>query len=204
LNTLGKTNQGRSHYSSEIVSFDDSVACNLFYEDLKIVFYKINSWGLLFDNGIYFYRVDPTINSTSFNSLTRKLVKIKIPGIPNNLGGGYDWIELKDYEYRINIGFTSIRFTGSPCCKPGNNLTTHFYTSEAKNYFVIKKYLTHIKVEVYGRDEMPNYKGLSLYNKLRNFYMANGGIFGRSKIHWEIWCKNILDEKYIKKCIEKN
>ena len=138
MNTLGKTNQGRSHYSSEIVSFDDSVACNLFYEDLKIVFYKINSWGLLFDNGIDFYRVDPTVNSTSFNSLTRKLVKIKILGIPNNLGGGYDWIELKDYEYRINIGFTSIRFTGSPCCKPGNNLTTHFYTSEAKNYFVIK------------------------------------------------------------------
>lgn len=34
--------------------------------------------------------------------------------------------------------------------------------------------------------------------------MANGGIFGRSKIHWEILCKNILDEKYIKKCLEKN
>lgn len=30
-----------------------------------------------------------------------------------------------------------------------------------------------------------------LYNKLRNFYMANGGIFGRSKIHWKIWYKNI-------------
>ena len=33
--------------------------------------------------------------------------------------------------------------------------------------------------------------------------MANGGIFGRSKIHWKIWYKNILDEKYIKSALRK-
>lgn len=201
---MGKTIQGRSHYASEIISFDDSAECDLFYEELKIVFYNIDTWGLLFDNSIHFYRVQPAENSTSFNSLRQKLVKIKIPGIPNNLGGGYDWVETKDYEYHIKVGFTTIRFTISPCCKPGNNLTTHFYTPEAKTHFVIKKFIKHINVEVHGRDEIPNYKGLSFYKKFRNFYMANGGIFGMSKVHWEIWCKNILDEKYIKKCIEKD
>lgn len=53
-----------------------------------------------------------------------------------------------------------------------------------------------------GRNEIANYRNLPLIDKIRNFFVANGGVFGFSKIHWELWVQNILDEKYLYKCLK--
>lgn len=135
-----------------------------------------------------------SIQSRYFDFDAIDLVKIKIPGPKSKVGGGYDWVEILELSEVTKGKFTTLSIVLSPCSKPDSpNQIAHFYSSLSKNYFYIIYSPTEIRAEVHGRNEIPNYQNLSMRDKARNFIVANGGLFGFGKIHWEIWAKNILN-----------
>lgn len=191
---------GKFHDSYEILAFDALEECDIYFENLKKVFYNINVWGQLFGNGINFYKVDEECKDMGEIFSRGKLVKLKIPGLKNTLGNGFDWMEIRPSELHLTLDFVSISLSLSPCRKPGTDFTTHFFKSEAQYIFIIKKYVNFITAEVHGRNEVANCTGVPLYNRVRNYITAKGGILGESKIPWHNWCKNILDVEYLEKC----
>lgn len=132
-------------------------------------------------------------------------VAIKIPGPRNKIGNGFDWVAVRNMIITETENQSVLSFELQPCPNPENaKQIAHFFKDTARNYFIIKKEGTKITAEVHGRNEIPNCSNLPLLNKLRNFFIAHGGIFGMSKIQWEVWSKNILDEKYLQKCLQNN
>lgn len=192
--------KGGQHDSTHSIKFSNSSECDLFFQNVKEVFFQIASWGPLFGGGTAFYRVDKDGNVPTLPLTVGDLVKIRIPGPKNKMGEGYDWVKIIDFEIVDTDNSESFRIILSPTHLPEKSNTAHFFENAAKNYFLIKKYNLKITAEVHGRNEVPNYINLSLRDKIRNFFVANGGIFGFSKIHWKLWTQNILNEKYLNKC----
>lgn len=195
---------GGYHDSLEIKHFDTEQACDAFYNKLITVFFNINLWTILFDDKVKFYRTDIVTDKNLESSSNGDLIKIKIPGPKSKMGNGFDWVEIKDKETNRCVEFVSHAVVLSPYYSNDTGVTKHFLTSKSKNYFIVKKYFDFITVEAHGRNEIPNCKNVPMYSKWRNYFIAKGGIFGGSKVNWEIWCKNILDEKYLNKCTNNN
>ncbi|WP_417431308.1 hypothetical protein [Halpernia sp.] len=172
----------------------------LFYK-IETIFLNINCWGNLFYNATTFQVVDNFERKKNENIIVGDFVKIKIPGPPNTSGKGFDWVKVKEMDFSKSKNCETLMIVLQPCSLPTKKtFIAHFYTAESKSYFIIKKYQNKTSAEVHGRNEIPNYKNLPLINKLRNFFIANGGIFGLGKMNWEIWVKNILDKEYLQKC----
>lgn len=193
--------KGGCHDSVEHLGFESVEDCDNFYDLLIKVFYNISSWSPLFDNVSEFQMMTFIDTEKVGKAVQGDLVKIKIPGPKSKLGHGYDWVKVEATERREENGYITDSILLSPYNTSEIPSTNHFFTSEAKNYFIIKKHLKGITAEVHGRNEVPNCEGLPILTRLRNFTVAKGGIFGASKIHWKTWCKNILTEEYITKCI---
>lgn len=164
-----------------------------FIEKIKLTFFDINRWYQLFGNATTFQVTDQKGQEKFGRIAVGDLVKIQIPGPKSNVGGGYDWVEIHEISEMSKGHFSKLSIVLTPCSKPGSPYNiAHFYSSLSKNYFSIIYSPTEIRAEVHGRNEVPNYKNLSLRDKARNFLVANGGLFGLGKIHWEIWATNIL------------
>lgn len=198
---MDKQIKGGHHDSLKSLTFENLDEADLFFEKILKVFVNINSWGELFGEGTVFQLTDST-GIEKFRKLElRDLVKIKIPGPKSTIGEGSDWVEIA----AMNFDEISKQYmiALSPTNKPGYDATAHFFQNQAKNYFIIKKSGSTITTEVHGRNEVPNYEDLPLVDKARNFLVAHKGILGFSKVHWETWCSNMLDNKYLEKCILK-
>ena len=59
---------------------------------------------------------------------------------------------------------------------------------------MITKEGNSLKVGVYGRNEKPNFNA-GFLDKIRNFFIAAGGMFGVSKIQWKLIAEGLLDFK---------
>lgn len=195
--------KGGHHDSSEDKILDSRQEHEIFFEKLKSVYYDINSWTHLFKNVTSFQVTD--INGIDkFGKIeVGDLVKIKIPGPKPKTGDGFDWVKIKHIKFTENTEFKSICLALSPTRKPDGNTTAHFYTSESTNYHIIKDYGNRIVAEVHGRNEVPNLKNLPFRDKIRNYFTAKGGLFGLSKLQWEIWTKNILNDDILDECLCK-
>lgn len=195
--------KGGHHDSVELLTFRNRSNCELFFEKVKTVFLNINCWGELFGEGTEFQVCDINGNEKYGIPKIGDLIKIKIPGPKSTIGEGDDWVEIVEIINVENLKFHKYGYVFSPCSKPGTKPIAHFFESEAKNYFFIKKFANEISAEVHGRNEVPNYDNLSLVDIARNFLVAYKGILGFSKAHWESWVKNILDKKYVDKCLDE-
>lgn len=193
--------KGGYHDSLEKKYFKNKEESNLFFNQVQKVFLNVNCWDKLFHKGSTFQVTDPSGNDKFSSIVVGDLVKIKIPGPKNSSGDGFDWVKICEVEFHIHADYEYFCMVFSPCNKPGSHTTAHFFQSIAKNYFSVKNYGHMVTAEVHGRNEVPNYKYLPIWNQFRNFFTANGGIFGFSKIHWKQWCKSILDEEILNKCL---
>ncbi|WP_294301197.1 hypothetical protein [uncultured Chryseobacterium sp.] len=122
------------------------------------------------------------------------LIRIEIPGPANSDGKGYDWVEIVNLSHRDAGNVKSYLMMCRPCKEPnkfqGN--IAHFYSAAATSNFLISKEGNTLKVGVYGRNERPNFNtGFS--DRIRNFFIGIGGIFGFSKIHWKSLAAGLLD-----------
>lgn len=197
--------KGGHHDSVNSINCKSLEESQLLFNQMKKVFLEMNRWDKLFKRTTEFYVKNVAGQTQSIAVQIGDQVAIKIPGPRNRIGEGFDWVVVKNLEIIENNHFQKIIMELQPCTPPKNSKQiAHFYKDTARNYFFINKEGTKITAEVHGRNEIPNYSNLPLRDKLRNFFIAHGGIFGMSKIQWEVWSKNMLDEKYLYKCLQNN
>lgn len=176
----------------------------LLFNQMKKVFLDINRWDQLFKKNTEFYLKNTSGQEQSAPIQIGDLVAIKIPGPKNHLGDGFDWVKVQNMIIAEKEDQSILSFELQPCANPKKpNQIAHFFQDSARNNFIIKKEGCTITAEVHGRNEIPNCSNVPFRDQLRNFFIANGGIFGMSKIQWEVWSKNILDEKYLEKCLHQ-
>ncbi|WP_294245484.1 hypothetical protein [uncultured Chryseobacterium sp.] len=68
----------------------------------------------------------------------------------------------------------------------------HFYSPAATANIMISREGNILKSAVYGRNERPNYRA-GFTDRIRNFFIAAGGIFGISKIQWKGLAEGLID-----------
>ena len=121
-------------------------------------------------------------------------IRIDIPGPMNHSGDGYDWVKIEDIfeDEEIHEEFISIRVR--PSSNPENQKveTAHFFDDSATSTFIVKRENNRITAEVHGRNEKPNLEDGSLMDKIRNTFVAFGGILGASKIQWKSFTDGLL------------
>ncbi len=121
-------------------------------------------------------------------------IRIDIPGPLNKSGDGFDWVRIEAFEEdeEMHEEFVNIRV------RPANNpqskepVTAHFFDDVATSSFLIRRAHTKISTEVHGRNEKPNIEDVNFVEKVRNTFVALGGIFGASKIQWKSFTEGLL------------
>ena len=120
--------------------------------------------------------------------------RIKIPGLHNPTGDGYDWVQVEKFEQEQSEDseclYIRVRPTSDPT-KP-DDTTAHFFDSKATSNFLIKREGKKISAEVHGRNEVPNTEDLSVLEKIRNSLVAVGGIIGGSKFQWKSLTEGLI------------
>ena len=124
-------------------------------------------------------------------------IRIQLPGPKDDLGKGYDWVEVMRLEQGTSADIEYFMLELSPCDCPYTSAeeTAHFYWENASNTFVAAKQGQTVQFSVHGRNEVPNIGSQPPLAKIRNFFVAHGGIFGGSKIQWEVFSKNIIADE---------
>ncbi|RYU97417.1 hypothetical protein [Emticicia agri] len=121
-------------------------------------------------------------------------IRIDIPGPMNHTGDGFDWVIIEDIfeDEEIHEEFISIRVRPSSNPEKHNTEIAHFFDDMATSTFIVKRENNKISAEVHGRNEKPNLDELSLMDKIRNTFVAFGGILGGSKIQWKSFTEGLL------------
>lgn len=122
-------------------------------------------------------------------------IKIKLPGIPNFQGKGFDWVKIIEIEENISSNTYIYWITVQPSdkCQSANDVTAHFLTEEASNTFIIACNPEFIQISVHGRNEVVNVKDeVDLFHKIRNHLTASGGFMGFNSIQWQSLIEGIL------------
>jgi len=124
-------------------------------------------------------------------------VRINIPGPGDNRAGGFDWVQIVELNAQFIHGdeIESQLMICRPSRMPGDSSgrISHFYSQEATSSFRIARGRDFIRVEIYGRNETPNYSGRGFINKIRNFIITIGGFARLSKIQWKCIADGLLD-----------
>jgi len=121
-------------------------------------------------------------------------IRIEIPGPGNQEGKGYDWVEIVNLSHSDTATAESYLMVCRPCKdpnRPEGNIA-HFYSTASTSNIMISREGNQLKVGVYGRNESPNFQA-SFRDKIRNFFIGIGGMFGSSKIHWKSLAKGLID-----------
>ena len=120
--------------------------------------------------------------------------RIKIPGLHNPTGDGYDWVQVENYESEdaehSECLYIRVRPTSDPT-KP-DETTAHFFDPKATSNFLIKREGNKISAEVHGRNEVPNTEDLSVIEKIRNSLVAVGGMIAGSKFQWKSLTEGLI------------
>ena len=121
-------------------------------------------------------------------------IRIDIPGPMNYSGDGYDWVKIEEIfeDEELHEEFFSIRVRPSSNPEKHKTETAHFFDDSATSTFVIKRESNKISAEVHDRNEKPNLEDVSLIDKIRNTFVAFGGIFGASRIQWKSFTDSLL------------
>ncbi|WP_294291888.1 hypothetical protein [uncultured Chryseobacterium sp.] len=166
---------------------------DLKFDILKQRFFSINQWKSYAGGASADFRHFDSFGKPA-NRMPEKgdFIRIEIPG-PANQKEGYDWVEIIYLSQRETGTSESYMMMCRPSKEPQkrNENIAHFYSAAATSNFMISKEGNTLKVGVYGRNERPNFNtGFS--DKIRNFFIGIGGIFGFSKIHWKSLAEGLL------------
>lgn len=163
---------------------------------MKKRFFDINNWQKYGGIGTAEFKLyDSVGKQVSRNPIRGDYMRIKIPGPHRNGHIAYDWVCI------TNISSEFLNWENELClitCKPSsspldkNPDIKHFYSCDSSNTFIISKIKNHIKVGVYGRNEIPNLPQKGLFNKIRNFFVSLGGTGGVVKFQWKRLAEGLL------------
>lgn len=192
--------QGGSSDTVSTIDFKSDAEARLHFEKVKKRFLDINSWELFAGKE----KAEFSLRNNTGEILLEKPeignhVKIKIPGLKNPTGDGFDWVIIEDIveakEPNCESVYIRVRPTSDPT-KPEKK-TAHFFDEKATSNFIIKREKNTVSAEVHGRNEEPNLEDLSAVEKVRNFLVAVGGMIAGSKFQWKSLTDGLIsnDEK---------
>lgn len=186
--------------SSDTVServFDTESEAKTHLEIVKKRFLNINSWEILAGEE----KAEFSLRDGAGNLLTTEpeignYFKIRVPGLKNPTGNGYDWVKVEEKKHEISENSESVYVRVRPCSDPTmpQEKTAHFFNEKATSNFIIKREFSKISAEVHGRNEEPNIENLSALEKVRNFLVAVGGIIAGSKFQWKALTDGLLKD----------
>ena len=167
------------------------------FEILKKRFFSINEWkNYCAKASAEFKHFDQAGQAANRLPQQGDFIRIGIPGPGNKEADGYDWVEIENLSHKNSDHSESYLMVCRPSKEP-NKLKghiAHFYSTAATSNIMISKQGNSLKVGIYGRNEKPNFNA-GFLDKIRNFFIAAGGMFGVSKIQWKLIAEGLLDFK---------
>lgn len=190
--------KGGFHDTESIKKYDNLEKTISQYTILKERFLEVNKWKSYCGEGFADFRLHDSLgNYVDRLPKVGDFIRIDIPGPGGFEAKGYDWVEIIEIsENYINKNeLENLLIICRPSTIPRNkksNHIAHFYSNEATSSFMISRTENIIKAAVYGRNESPNWNA-NFLDKIRNFSIAIGGMFGVSKIQWKRLSDKFLD-----------
>ncbi|WP_415327347.1 hypothetical protein [Chryseobacterium sp. MMS23-Vi53] len=189
--------KGGFHDTETCKKFDNPETATEQFEILKRKFLAVNDWRSFCGEGFADFKLfDSEGNFINRFPKEGDFIRIDIPGPGNSEAKGYDWVKILNIsEYHYN----EILECYSMVCQPSENPQdknnfhiAHFYSQESTSTFIICRGKNFIKAGIYGRNEYPNFNS-SFLNKIRNLFIAIGGMIGFSKIQWKRLTNGFID-----------
>ncbi|MDQ0595105.1 hypothetical protein QFZ37_003474 [Chryseobacterium ginsenosidimutans] len=121
-------------------------------------------------------------------------IRIGIPGPGTKEAEGYDWVEIVNISHRDTDNSESFLMMCRPSKVPNRlkGYIAHFYSSAATSNIMIVREGDSLKVGIYGRNERPNFN-TGFIDKIRNFFISLGGMFGFGKMQWKLLADGLLN-----------
>lgn len=157
--------------------------------------FSINRWKE-FCNG---FSAEFQLCNSKGNPISRKpkrndYIRIHIPGPTTRKGNGYDWVQIIEVTHRVSNDNEFFMIKCRPSRKP-NSFThriLHFYNAVATSNMMVAKEGNKLRVGIYGRNLKPNFNSY-LWDKIRNFFVATGGLSGFGKVQWKLLINGIMN-----------
>lgn len=189
--------KGSFHDTESIKKYDvDDV--NRKFDLLKKRFFSINEWKLFSgDISADFKHFNPEGEPVKRFPEKGDFIRINLSGLESEVkkqADHFDWVKI------VNISHHNINYGESYLiiCRPStvpnkpNGYIEHFYASTATSSFIITKGKDFIKAGIHGRNESSNFNA-SFFDKIRNIFIAVGGMLGIAKIQWKFLADGLLD-----------
>lgn len=184
----------KSDTVSEIL-FNNDADAKIHFETVKKRFLDVNSWELFAGEEKASFSVrDENGDLLLEEPKTGNYFRIKIPGLHNSTGDGFDWVIIENIDEQKSdkeeCVYIRVRPTSDPT-KPDEK-TAHFFDPKATSNFIIQREGNKISAEVHGRNEEPNTEDLSFLEKVRNLLVATGGVIAGSKFQWKSLTEGLI------------
>lgn len=195
INTIGSENNAVFFLicNSETEAFDK-------FRKLSEKLLQINDWKVnAGKNPTEFYLYNKEDEKSALAQVN-DLVKIKMPAPKNKLGNGFDWVIVNRIEptEQTEMKVLLLQMKPHSCAESASGNIAHFYKETASNTFILAKKNKTLQFSIHGRNEVPNTGKVGFVSALRNFFVANGGIFGGSKVQWQDFTEEFLKNQFNK------
>ena len=194
-NQIPKQQVGAKSDTVSEITLKNHEAAKQHFQIVKKRFLDVNSWELFAgEEKAEFSLRDEQGNLLLSEPKVGNYFKIKIPGLNNPTGDGFDWVKIEKLEQQDFADEESILIRVRPTSDPTKpeEKTAHFFCEKATSTFIIKRVSNIISAEVHGRNEEPNTEDLSAVEKVRNFLVAAGGIIAGSKFQWKSLTEGLI------------
>jgi len=186
--------KGSQNDVSAFLNCDTEMEAFDHFKKLSYNLLKINDWSVNARKNpaeFFIYNKDK-----SQSARENDLVKIKIPAPTNKQGNGFDWVIVRKIQLIEDTHYNAIMLQMKPhsCPENLNGRTAHFYKDDATTTFILSKNENIIQLSIHGRNEIPNTKNVGFIDACRNFFVANGGIFGGSKLQWKDFADDFIKQ----------
>ncbi|MGZ3913025.1 MAG: hypothetical protein ACXVBT_03380 [Flavisolibacter sp.] len=158
---------------------------------------NVNEWHRLAGPiSAQFQLVDETGKNVSREVMEGDYFRIDIPGPGSKAGDGYDWVRVEELKEITRSDVQSIGFRVRPCANPLHKdaQVAHFYANTSTSTFVLTRENLSILAGVYDRNTLPNTKGATLTDQIRNSTVGVHALALFSRIQWELLAKAWLGE----------
>lgn len=177
------------------IEMESEVLARIHFETVKKRFLDVNSWELFSgEEKAEFSLRDRNGELILDQPKIGDFFRIKIPGLHNPTGDGYDWVQVEHLEEEQKGDFHSVYIRVRPTSDPTKpeEATAHFFDPKATSNFLIRREKNVIFAEVHGRNEVPNTENLSFLEKIRNTLVAVGGMIAGSKFQWKSLTEGLI------------
>ena len=192
---IPKQKEGAFSDTVSSIKFENETPALEHFPVVRKRFLDVNSWELFAgEEKASFSLTDANGNFLPDHPAIGNFIKIKIPGLHNPTGDGFDWVKIEEIKEEKNLNFESVYIRVRPSSDPTKpeEKVAHFFDEKATSNFLIRRVDEEIFAEVHGRNEEPNTENLNLLEKARNLLVAIGGMIAGSKFQWKSLTEGLI------------